>query len=50
MIVTEDMEEVGIILEEVVFEAGIVIILDKMVVEIERMEGHGDSLDEEKEE
>ena len=43
MIITEDMEEVGVILEEVVFEAGLVIVLDGMVVEIERIEGHGDS-------
>ena len=50
MIISEDMEEVGVILEEVVFEAGLVIILDEMVVEIERIEGHGDSLDQEKEE
>ena len=34
------------------FEAGIIIILDEMAVgiEIERIEGHGDSLDQEKEE
>ena len=52
MIITEDMEEVEVILEEVVFEAGLIIILDEMVVgiEIERIEGHGDSLDQEKEE
>ena len=50
MILTEDMEEIGVILEEVVFEAGLVIILDKMVVEIERIEGNRDSLDQEKEE
>ena len=50
MIITEDMEEVGVILKEVVFEAGLVITLDEMVVEIERIEGHGDSLDQEKKE
>ena len=50
MIITEDMEEVGVILEEVVFEVGLVIILDKMVVEIERIESHGDSLDQKKDE
>ena len=44
------MEEVGVILEEVVFEVGLVIILDEMVVEIERIGGHGDSRDQEKEE
>ena len=44
------MEEVGVNLEDVVFEVGLVIILDKMVVEIERIEGHGDNLDQEKEE
>ena len=50
MIIIEDMGEVGVILEEAVFEAGLVIILDEMVVEIDRIEGHGDSLDQEKEE
>ena len=43
------MEEVGVVLEEVVFEAGLVIILNEMLVEIERIEGRGDSLDQEKE-
>ena len=43
IVITEDMEEV-------VFKAGLVITLDEMVVEIERIEGHGDSLDQEKEE
>ena len=47
MIITEDMEEVGVILEEVVFKVGLVILLDEMVVEIERIEGNGDSLDQE---
>ena len=47
MAITEDMEEVGVDLEEVVFEAGLVIILDEVVVEIERIEDHGDSLDQE---
>ena len=50
MIVIEDMEEVGVILEEVVFKAVLVKILGEMVVEIERIEGYGDSLDQEKEE
>ena len=50
MPITEGMEEVGVILEEVVFEASLVIILEEMVVEIERIEDHGDSLDQEKEE
>ena len=52
MIIIEDMEEVEVILEEVAFEAVLVIILDKMIVGtgIERIEGHGDSLDQEKEE
>ena len=51
VIITEDMKEVELILEEVAFEAGLVIILDETVVgiEIERIEGHGDSLDQEKE-
>ena len=51
MIVIEDMEEVELILGEVAFEVGLVIILGKMRVgiEIERIEGHGDSLDQEKE-
>ena len=51
MIVIEDMEEVEVILEEVAFEVGLVIILGKMRVgiEIERIEGHGDNLDQEKE-
>ena len=44
------MEEVEVILEEVVFEVGPATILDKMVVEIERIEGCGDSLDQKKEE
>ena len=46
MIIIEDMEEVEVILEEVVFKAGLVIILDKIVVEIERTEGNGDSQDQ----
>ena len=40
----------GIILEEVVFKAGLVIIFDRIVIEVERIEGHRDSLDQEKEE
>ena len=52
MIIIEDMEEDKVILEEVAFKAGLIIILDEMVVgiEIERIEGHGDNLDQEKEE
>ena len=52
IIIIEDMEEVEVILEEVAFEVGLVIILGKMITgtEIERIEGHGDSLDQEKEE
>ena len=51
MIITEDMAGVEVILEEVAFEEGLVIILDEMVVgiEIERIESHGGSLDQEKE-
>ena len=47
IIIIEDVEEVEVILEEVAFKVGLVIILDKMIVgtEIERIEGHGDSLD-----
>ena len=52
MIIIEDMKEVEVILEEVALEVGLVIILDEMIVgtEIERIEGHGDSPDQEKEE
>ena len=52
MIVIEDMEEVGVILEEVVFEVGSVIILEEMMIgiEVERIEGLGDSLGQEREE
>ena len=52
MIIIEDMEEVEVILEEVAFEVGLVIILGEIIVktEIERIEGLGDSLDQEKEE
>ena len=50
MVITEVMEEVGLVLEEVVFKAGLVIILDRIVVEVERIEGHGDNRDQEKEE
>ena len=44
------MEEVGVIFEEVIFEAGLVILLEEIIVEIEKIEGHGGSLDQEKEE
>ena len=52
IIVIEDTEEVEVILEEVAFKVGPVIILEEMIVEIEieRIEGLGDSLDQEKEE
>ena len=50
MVITEVMEEVGMVLEGVVFEAGLVIILDRVGVEVERIEDHGDSLDQEKNE
>ena len=52
MIIIEDMEEVELILEEVAFKVGLVIILDEITVkiEIERTEGLRDSLDQEKEE
>ena len=50
--VIEDMKEVEVILEEVAFEEGPVVILGGMIVEIEieRIEGLGDHLDQEKEE
>ena len=46
------MEEVEVILEEVAFREGPVVILEEMTVgtEVERMEGLGDSLDQGKEE
>ena len=52
IIVIEVMAEVEVILEEVVFEVGPVVILGEMIVgiEIERIEGLGDSLDQKKEE
>ena len=52
MIIIEDMEEVEVILEKLAFEVGLVINLDKMIVgmEIERIEGLEDSLDQKKEE
>ena len=49
IITIEDMEEVEAIIREVIFEAGLVIILEEMIVEIEEIEGHGGSLDQEKE-
>ena len=50
--VIEDMEEVEVILEQVVFEEGVILLLGEMMIgiEIERVEDHGDSLDQEKEE
>ena len=52
IIVVEVMKEVEVILEEVVFEVGLVIILEEMLVgtEVERIGGLGDNLDQEKEE
>ena len=46
------MEEVEVILEEVAFEVGPIVILEEMMIgtEVERIEGLGDSLDQEKEE
>ena len=50
LIVIEDMEEVEVILEEVAFEVGPVLILEEMIVGtgIERTDGLGDSLDQER--
>ena len=47
IIVMEDIEEVEVILEEVAFKEGTVVILEEMIVEIEieRIEDLGDSLD-----
>ena len=39
-----------VLFEEVIFEAGLIIILVEIIVEIEKIEGHGGSLDQEKEE
>ena len=50
IILIEDMEEVKVIFGEVIFKAGLVIILEEMIVVIEKIEGHGGSLDQEKEE
>ena len=52
IIVIEDMEEVEVILKEVVFEEGLILLLGEMMkgIEIERVEERGDSLDQEKEE
>ena len=43
------MEEVEVIFGEVIFEAGLVITLEEMIVEIEKIEGDGGSLGQEKE-
>ena len=47
IIVIEDMDEVEVILEEVVFEVGPVVILEEIIVEkeVERIGDLGDSLD-----
>ena len=52
IIVIEDMKEVEVILEEVVFEQELILLLGEMMIgiEIDRTEDHGDSLDQEKEE
>ena len=52
LIVIEVMEEVQVILEEVVFEVGKVVILEETIVgiEIEKTGNLGDSPDQEKEE
>ena len=52
IIVIEIMDEVEVILEEVVFEIGTVVILEVTIVgiEIEKTEDLGDSPDQEKEE
>ena len=47
--IIEDMEEVEVILRQVIFEVGIIIILGEMIVVVEKEIGHGDSLDQEKE-
>ena len=49
--VIEGMEEIEVILEEVVSEVGIIVFLGEMMIgtEIEMIEDHGDSLDQEKE-
>ena len=48
IILIENMEEVEVIYGEVIFEAGFVIVLEEMIVEIEKIEGHGGSQDQEK--
>ena len=52
IMVIEDIEKVEVILEKVAFKAGLVVILEEMIVkiEIEKIEGLGDSLAQEKEE
>ena len=50
IIIIEDMEEVEVIFGEVIFKVGLVIISEEMIVEIEEIEGHGGSLNQEKEE
>ena len=46
------MKEVEVILEEVGFEERLILLFREMTIgiEVERIEGHGDSLDQEKEE
>ena len=44
------MEEVEVTFREVIFEVGLVIILEGTIVEVEKEEEHGGSLDQEKEE
>ena len=52
IIVIEVMDKVEVILEEVVFEVGTVVILEEIIVriQIEKTGDLGDSLDQEKEE
>ena len=45
--IIEDMEEVEVIFGEVIFKAGLVVNSEEMIVEAEKIEGHGDSLDQE---
>ena len=50
IVIIEDMEEVEVIFGDVIFEAVLIIILEEMIVEIKKIEGHGGSLGQEKEE
>ena len=50
IITIEDMEDVEVIFKVVIFKAGLAVISEEIIVEIEKIEGHGGSLDQEKEE